>query len=80
MADKVAVDLNVLSFFMKDIIVRTSITRDVRFDRDKEPTKEEEVIDKIISYEGSVKRGRSRPDGVGVLEIFKNLTSSQNST
>ena len=57
-----------------------SIARDVRFGGDKEPTKEGEVIDKIISNEESVKRGRSRPDGVGILEIFKNLTSFQNLT
>ena len=57
----------------------TSMARDVRLGEDRELIEEGEVTGKIISNEGSVKRGMPRLDGVGVFEIFENLISLQNS-
>ena len=58
----------------------TSMMRDGGFVEGGEPAEYREVTGKIISKEGSVKRGRPRPDNGGVLEMSENLTSSQNST
>ena len=53
---------------------------DGRLSEGRELAEEREVVCKIISNEGSVKRGWPRPDGIGVFKMFKNLASSQNST
>ena len=53
----------------------TSMAWDGRLGEGREPAEEREVTCEIISNEGSVKRGRPRPNIVGVFEMFENLTS-----